>query len=114
MSFMIKSDVSEQYLLEEDAVEGFRQAVMNGQVRLALQILVDIVDVFEAFIASVVEDDEESETIVGETSTESKSELPLIELKEEEKVAEPQTVDKKPATKKAAAKDDKETETVAE
>jgi hypothetical protein len=46
MSFMILSDVSKQYLQEEDAVRGFRAAVENGQSRLALQILTDIVDAF--------------------------------------------------------------------
>lgn len=112
MSFMIKSDVSEQYLLEEDAVEGFRQAVMNGQVRLALQILVDIVDVFEGFIASVVEDDDEEE-IESEKTTAEKAEQPAVAV-DQAKEDSPVIDEKKPATKKTAAKQDEETKVAAE
>jgi hypothetical protein len=104
---MIKSEVSEQYLLEEDAVEGFRQAVNNGQIRLALQILVDIIDVFEGFIASVVEDDEEEvpaatveiESVKG--VQEEKVEEEKVEQTEEKEVVQ----EKKTTTKKPSAKD---------
>jgi hypothetical protein len=61
MSFMIESEISKQYLREEDAVEGFREAVENGQVRLALQILVDIVDAFVDIFEAVTEGEEEEE-----------------------------------------------------
>ena len=109
MSFMIKSEVSEQYLLEEDAVEGFRQAVNNGQIRLALQILVDIVDVFEGFIASVVEDDDETEELVPQAVeaepikkvVEQKAEEAKVEQVEEKEVVQ----EKKATTKKPSAKD---------
>lgn len=108
MSFMIKSEVSEQYLLEEDAVEGFRQAVNNGQIRLALQILVDIVDVFEGFIAAMVEDEEgeEPETIEQKVEATKKVEettQKVEESSEEEKQLEPA---KKTAPKKAATKEE--------
>ena len=106
---MIKSEVSEQYLLEEDAVEGFRQAVNNGQIRLALQILVDIVDVFEGFIASVVEDDDddqEPEVIEQKAETAKQEEAPAEKVEtpvEEAKEAEPA---KKAAPKKATPKEE--------
>jgi hypothetical protein len=61
MSFMIESEISKQYLREEDAVEGFREAVENGQVRLALQILVDIVDAFVDIFEAVTEGEDEEE-----------------------------------------------------
>ena len=113
MSFMIESEVSKQYLLEEDAVEGFRQAVNNGQVRLALQILVDIIDVFEAVIASAVEDDDDNdetkaiEEVIPEPIKSSNLEKQenSVEVKEEVKeiVEEKKTATKKPATKSEEA-----------
>lgn len=59
MPMMITSEISKQYLLEEDAVEGFRTAVTNGQVRLALQIMTEIVDAFmEMFNAMLIDDED--------------------------------------------------------
>lgn len=109
---MIESEVSKQYLLEEDAVEGFRQAVNNGQVRLALQILVDIIDVFEGIIASAVEDDEEEDVVEQPVLDQAKKEEPkVVELKEEvQEVVE----EKKTATKKAATKTEEATQVTAE
>ena len=50
MSLIINSEVSKEYLLEEDAIKGFKKAVNNNQLQLAMRVLVDIVDVFvEAF-----------------------------------------------------------------
>ena len=50
MSLMINSDISKQFLLEEDAIKGFKKAVDNNQQRLAMQILTEIIDAFmEAF-----------------------------------------------------------------
>ena len=70
MSFRILSDVSKQYLLEEDAIVGFRAAVENGQSRLALQILTDIIDAFmeifvEAFEESAEQQEQESALAVA-------------------------------------------------
>lgn len=60
---MILSDASKQYLQEEDAVKGFRAAVENGQSRLALQILTDIVDAFmEIFQEALENPDDPTET----------------------------------------------------
>jgi len=61
MSIKIVSDVSKQYLLKEDAIEGFKIAVENGQTRLALQVLVDIIDgmmeIFDYAMEEIIEDD---------------------------------------------------------
>jgi hypothetical protein len=61
MSIKIVSEISKQYLLKEDAIEGFKIAVENGQTRLALQVLVDIIDgmmeIFDYAMEEVAEDD---------------------------------------------------------
>lgn len=88
MSFEINSEVSKQYLLEENAVTGFEMAVKNGQSRLALEILVDIVNgMMEVF--NIIMDDETEE----ETAKE-------VEIQETESVKK----DKKPAEKKTEPK----------
>lgn len=61
MSLMINSEISKQFLLEEDAIEGFRKAVANNQIRLALQILVEIVDAFMEGFQVLMEEPEEKE-----------------------------------------------------
>lgn len=62
MSIKIVSEISKQYLLKEDAIEGFKIAVENGQTRLALQVLVDIIDgmmeIFDYAMEEVTEDDD--------------------------------------------------------
>ena len=94
MGFMITSDASKQYLLEEDAVKGFEMAVNNGQSRLALSILVDIVHgVMEVFNAMM--DDETEE--VTEVSSEEKKQPTVEEPKSQEK--------KKPEQKQESKKD---------
>jgi hypothetical protein len=61
MSIKIVSEISKQYLLKEDAIEGFKIAVENCQTRLALQVLVDIIDgmmeIFDYAMEEVAEDD---------------------------------------------------------
>jgi hypothetical protein len=103
MSIMIKSEISKQFLLEEDAVEGFRTAVANGQVRLALQIMTEIVDgIMEIFDAALGDDDEDSETpIVANT--------PSPEVTEPEKPASKEK--KEPAKKAQEEKAEAATET---
>ena len=59
MSLMINSEISKQFLLEEDAIEGFKKAVANNQIRLALQILVEIVDAFMEGFQVLMEEPEE-------------------------------------------------------
>lgn len=63
MSLMINSEISKQFLLEEDAIEGFRKAVANNQIRLALQILVEIVDAFMEGFQVLMEEPEEEEEV---------------------------------------------------
>lgn len=59
---MISSEISKAYLQEEDAVKGFRIAVENNQLRLALQVLADIIDAFmEGFEAIMDVSEEDSE-----------------------------------------------------
>lgn len=62
MAFTILSETSKQYLMEEDAVKGFRAAVENGQSRLALQILTDIIDAFNEVFVEAFDADEAEET----------------------------------------------------
>lgn len=63
MSIKITSEVSKQYLLTDDAVEGFKLAVQNGQTRLALQVLVDVIDgIMEIFDYAMEESTEDVPT----------------------------------------------------
>ena len=64
MSIKIVSDISKQYLLKEDAIEGFKIAVENGQTRLALQVLVDIIDGMMEIFNYAMEEVSEDDTIV--------------------------------------------------
>lgn len=93
MSLTIKSEISKQFLLEEDAVLGFKKAVDNNQLRLAMQVLTEIVDAFmEAFEVLLEQDDSvavEEQVVV------------------EEKVEEQKEV-KKTTTKKSETKEEKE------
>jgi hypothetical protein len=102
MSFMIESEISKQYLREEDAVEGFREAVENGQVRLALQILVDIVDAFVDIFEAVTEGEDEEE-VQQEVTKEVVA----------EKIEQEQPVEKiEPASKKTVKQEKPDTQEV--
>ena len=91
MSVKIVSETSKQYLLTEDAVEGLRIAVANGQTRLALQVLMDVIDgIMEVFDYAMEETSEE----VAEQVTEVPAVVEVVEVVE--KVEE-----KKATTKKA-------------
>ena len=84
MSLMINSEISKQFLLEEDAIEGFRKAVANNQIRLALQILVEIVDAFMEGFQVLMEEPEEEVLVVQ--NKEQKIDLPAEpEPKKDEK-----------------------------
>ena len=76
MSLMINSEISKQFLLEEDAIEGFRKAVANNQIRLALQILVEIVDAFMEGFEVLMEEPEE-EVAPEEVTQNKKQEINL-------------------------------------
>lgn len=60
MGLIITSETAKQYLLTEDAVEGLNMAVQNGQVRLALQIVVELVDGIMQVLDYIVQDEEET------------------------------------------------------
>lgn len=96
MTFKILSDASKQYLLEENAIKGFRMAVENGQSRLALTILADIVDVFNDIFVEFFSDDEED-----------KEETKTVTEVEPKTTNEPQTEEKEPRQKVSTKKETK-------
>ena len=88
MGLIINSEISKQFLLEEDAVQGFKKAVANNQQQLALKVLTEIIDTFmEAF-----------DLLIG-TEDDSATEEEVVQPKVEE--------EKKPAAKKAEPKEEK-------
>lgn len=72
MGLIITSETAKQYLLTEDAVEGLNMAVQNGQVRLALQIVVELVDGIMQVLDYIVQDEEDTATIPEPTKEEPK------------------------------------------
>ena len=96
MGIIISSDVAKQYLLTDDAVEGFNTAVQNGQIRLALQILVELVDGIMQVLDFITQDEDE----LDESAENIKAPEPVIETKVEEVKAEP-------APKKTVSKEEK-------
>jgi len=93
MSLVIMSELSKTYLQEEDAIKGFKTAVENNQLRLAMQILSEIVDAFA-----------EGFDIIFNSSEDDQSETP--EVKDEPKKVEEQ-VEKKVSNKKSEPKEEK-------
>jgi hypothetical protein len=91
MSLIIESEESKRYLQEENAIDGFRVAVNNGQTRLALEILVSIVDTFADIFSVMMQDDDEEE--VGTPA--------VIEVQEKVEDIKPAGIQE---TKKSAAK----------
>lgn len=107
MSLMINSEISKQFLLEEDAIEGFRKAVANNQLRLALQVLVEIVDAFmEGFEVLMGEEEEEVLAPAETQKTPVAEELPK---KDETEKKESKVEEKEPA-KVSVKKETKTTE----
>jgi hypothetical protein len=104
MPLIITSDTSKQYLREEDAVKGFEIAVGNGQSRMALTILVDIIngfmDIFNSFEDGLEEEDSEVEAVAVEEP----------KLQKQAVVDEPSEEEVKPVAKPAAKKETKTTE----
>ena len=103
MSIKIVSEISKQYLLKEDAVEGFKLAVENGQTRLALQVLVDIIDgmmeIFDYAMEEVSEDDTIAEVPVAVSAPVAAQKA--VEIAEVIEAVE-KVEDKKASPKKAA------------
>lgn len=96
MSLMITSELSRTYFQEEDAVKGFKTAVDNNQVRLAMQILTEIIDAFVEGFEVILEAGEENEQPAVETAP----------AQEQPKQVEEQT-EKKTSTKKTESKEEK-------
>ena len=103
MPFMITSDTSKQYLREEDAVKGFEIAVGNGQTRMALTILVDVINGMMDIFNSVEDELEEEEVTAAVAVEEPKLQKQVVvnELLEQEV---------QPVTKPVAKKETKTTE----
>ena len=104
MSIKIVSDISKQYLLKEDAIEGFKIAVENGQTRLALQVLVDIIDgmmeIFNYAMEEVSEDDTIVEVPVAVSAPATATAEKAVEIAEVIEAVE-KVEDKKVSPKKA-------------
>ena len=91
MSLIIKSELSERFLLEEDAIKGFKKAVANNQILLGMQILSEILDVFmEAFDLVLEDSDDAVEDKPVEIAQDSK-----VDLEQETVVEEPKAKSKK-------------------
>lgn len=106
MSLMINSEISKQFLLEEDAIEGFKKAVANNQIRLALQVLVEIVDAFMEGFEVLMEESEEEEESSPEESTSVTEDLP----KKDEVEKKESKTEEKESVKVAAKKEIKTAE----
>jgi len=104
MPFMITSDTSKQYLREEDAVKGFEIAVGNGQTRMALTILVDVIngmmDIFNS-VEDELEEEEVTAAVVVVEEPKLQKQVVVNELLEQEV---------QPVTKPVAKKETKTTE----
>jgi hypothetical protein len=83
---------------EEDILEVFKRAVSNGQTRLALEALVDVID---AIVEIIIPDEEEQEEVVAQPTIEAPK---GVEIKEQEK---PKSEEKQVQPKKAAVKETK-------
>jgi|694.fasta_scaffold19385_5 hypothetical protein len=106
MPFIITSDTSKQYLREDDAVKGFEIAVGNGQSRMALTILVDVIngimDIFNALEDELeLEEEESAPTPVAVEEPKLQKQVQVAEAAEEEVL---------PVAKPVAKKETKTTE----
>jgi hypothetical protein len=104
MSLMINSEISKQYLLEEDAIEGFRKAVANNQIRLALQVLVEIVDAFMEGFEVLMEESDDNESEQDATNAAEQKEEVAVENNSKTEEKEPVKVAAKKETKTAEQK----------
>ena len=97
MSLIIESEESKRYLQQENAIDGFRVAVNNGQTRLALEILVSIVDTFADIFSAMMQDDDEE--VIAPA---------VIEVQEKVEDIKPAGIQetKKPAAKTSASKEE--------
>jgi hypothetical protein len=100
MTLIIESEESKRYLQEENAIDGFRVAVNNGQTRLALEVLVTIVDAFAEILSLMMQDDEDEEIVIVAPT--------VVEVQEKIEEIKPVEVQeaKKPAAKANASKEE--------
>lgn len=91
MPLMITSELSKNFLQEEDAIKGFKTAVENNQLRLAMQILSEIIDAFAEGFEIIFDNPEE------ENAEEAK-------VEEQPKQVEKKTNNKKVEQKEETAK----------
>lgn len=69
---------------EQDILEKFRTAVRNGQTRLALEALVDVIDAIVGIIAPSEDTTEESQQVAQPASSEAVEEKPVTKKKTKE------------------------------
>jgi hypothetical protein len=84
----IESEVAKQSRYGEDAITAFNTAVDNGQARMAMSILVDIINTFAEKIDALESPAVEEKEIRPETAKEAvevKAEQPKQELKQKAK-----------------------------
>jgi len=98
MKIKLTNQAHISYARTEDACEAFRRAVGNGQARLALEMMVDIVN----YIDSLPDID---------TTKETESEITAEQaVKEAAKTSSPRNISKKqPATKAQSSKVEEDT-----
>jgi len=90
----ISTEALKAYARTNDAIEAFNMTVANGQTRLALQVLVDIVNV----LVDKIEELEDKINLSTKNdvidSTVEKEEIKVEEIKSETKVVKEKTEDK--------------------
>lgn len=96
--FDVNDKLTSSQNTEEDALQVFRRAVNNGQTRLALEALVDVIDAIVEILTP-----EEEEQVEEPKNIEPQQIKPSVEIKEEV----PATTSKKKA-KEATASDSAE------
>ena len=96
----IQSEIGKLARYSENAIEAFRIAVDNGQARLAMQILVDVIDryaeKFDEFDALI---EEKFNSVKPEKVETPKEEAKVEAPKEEIKTADPAPTKAKPVQK---------------
>lgn len=110
MALELKTDINIPYVDTEDAFEIFETVVRNGQTRLALEVLVDVM---VAVLNKVSELDDAVSEIVSFLSDDSEVETPVeekveAEVKQEETVKEEQPKVEAATPKQKAKKEDSE------
>lgn len=110
MALELKTDINIPYVDTEDAFEIFETVVRNGQTRLALEVLVDVM---VAVLNKVSELDDTMSEIVSFLSEDSETESLVeekveVEIKQEDAVKEEQPKAEAAAPKQKAKKEDSE------